>query len=52
MSAECKEEDSDVIFPHAGAVSLLLSAEELGRYMKSEFEKWGKLIADAGITVR
>lgn len=26
--------------------------EELGEYMKSEFEKWGKLIADARITVR
>jgi tripartite-type tricarboxylate transporter receptor subunit TctC len=26
--------------------------EHLGKYMKSEFEKWGKLIADAGMTAR
>lgn len=26
--------------------------EELGKYMKSEFEKWGKLIADAKISVQ
>jgi tripartite-type tricarboxylate transporter receptor subunit TctC len=26
--------------------------EGLGKYMKSEFEKWGKLIAEAGITAR
>jgi tripartite-type tricarboxylate transporter receptor subunit TctC len=26
--------------------------EELGKYMKSEFEKWGKLIAEAGITAK
>ena len=26
--------------------------EALGKYMKSEFEKWGALIAEAGITVR
>jgi tripartite-type tricarboxylate transporter receptor subunit TctC len=26
--------------------------EHLGKYMKSEFEKWGKLIAEAGITAR
>lgn len=26
--------------------------EELGKYMKSEFEKWGKLIADANITAQ
>jgi tripartite-type tricarboxylate transporter receptor subunit TctC len=26
--------------------------EHLGKYMKSEFEKWGKLIADAKITAR
>ena len=26
--------------------------EALGKYMKSEFEKWGNLIAEAGITVR
>ena len=26
--------------------------EQLGKYMKSEFEKWGKLIADAGITAK
>ncbi|MGQ0752717.1 MAG: Bug family tripartite tricarboxylate transporter substrate binding protein [Betaproteobacteria bacterium] len=26
--------------------------EALGRYMKSEFEKWGKLIAEAGITAK
>ncbi|MBI4207286.1 MAG: tripartite tricarboxylate transporter substrate binding protein [Betaproteobacteria bacterium] len=26
--------------------------EDLGKYMKAEFEKWGRLIAEAGITVR
>jgi tripartite-type tricarboxylate transporter receptor subunit TctC len=26
--------------------------EALGKYMKSEFDKWGNLIAEAGITVR
>ncbi|HET9663177.1 MAG TPA: tripartite tricarboxylate transporter substrate binding protein [Burkholderiales bacterium] len=26
--------------------------EDLGKYMKSEFEKWGKLIAEAGITAK
>jgi tripartite-type tricarboxylate transporter receptor subunit TctC len=26
--------------------------EALGKYMKSEFEKWGKLIAEAGITAK